>query len=89
MKKYGGVDLYIHAFLISALDGCKWSASGPGRFASREKDPVTHWIGGWVGPTAGLAKVEKRKILLLPGPYFDLSALQTVAAPTALPRLPN
>jgi hypothetical protein len=28
----------------------------------------SHWIGGWVGPTAGLNVVEKRKISLpLPG----------------------
>jgi hypothetical protein len=25
--------------------------------------PGTHWIGGWVGPEAGLVTVEKRKIL--------------------------
>jgi hypothetical protein len=27
----------------------------------------THWIGGWVGPRAGLDDVGKRKILPLPG----------------------
>jgi hypothetical protein len=25
--------------------------------------PVTHWIGGWVGPRAGLEDVERRKFL--------------------------
>jgi hypothetical protein len=30
-----------------------------------EIDPGTHWIGGWVGPRAGLNAVEK-KILALP-----------------------
>jgi hypothetical protein len=35
--------------LTSALDGGEWSASFPGRFTLRERDPVTHWIGGWVG----------------------------------------
>jgi hypothetical protein len=29
--------------------------------------PGTHWIGGWVGPRAGLDVVEKRKILALSG----------------------
>jgi hypothetical protein len=29
--------------------------------------PSTHWLGGWVGLTAGLDTVEKRKILSLPG----------------------
>jgi len=31
------------------------SASLPGRFTPRERAPDnTHWIGGWVGPRAGL-----------------------------------
>jgi len=28
----------------------KWSASRPDRFTSRGRVPVTHFIGGWVGP---------------------------------------
>jgi hypothetical protein len=51
------------SFLSSALDGGKWSASRPGRFTPRERAPGTHWIGAWVGPTAGLDFVEKRKML--------------------------
>jgi len=35
--------------LTSALDVGEWSASRPGRFIPREKVPLTHWIGGWVG----------------------------------------
>jgi hypothetical protein len=31
----------------------------------RDKAPGTHWIGGWVGPRAGLDTVVKRKILSL------------------------
>jgi hypothetical protein len=27
----------------------------------------THWVGGWVGPIAGLDVVEKSKTLTLPG----------------------
>jgi hypothetical protein len=30
----------------------------------RERAPGTHWIGGWVGPRAGLDKVVERKILI-------------------------
>jgi hypothetical protein len=30
---------------------------------SKERAPVTHWIGGWVGPRAGLDEVVKREIL--------------------------
>jgi hypothetical protein len=26
-------------------------------------DPGTHWIGGWMGPRAGLNAMEKRKII--------------------------
>jgi hypothetical protein len=61
MKAYGGVDVYIHIFLTSALVGGDWSASRPGRFTSGERGPGTHWIGGWVGPRAGLDDMEKWK----------------------------
>jgi hypothetical protein len=61
MKAYGGVDVYFHIFLTSALAGGEWSTSRPGRFT-----PGTHWIGGWVDPRAGLGDV-KRKFLTLPG----------------------
>jgi hypothetical protein len=67
MKVYGGMDVYIHIFSTSALAGGEWSASRPGRFTSRERAPVTHWIGGWVDPRAGLGDAEKRKFLILPG----------------------
>jgi hypothetical protein len=39
-----------------------WSATRPSRFTSG-----THWIGGWVGPWAGLGDVKKRNFLTLPG----------------------
>jgi hypothetical protein len=32
MKAYGGMDIQIHIFLISALVGGEWSASRPCRF---------------------------------------------------------
>jgi hypothetical protein len=48
--------------LTSALDGGEWSASRLGRFTPRERDPGTHWIGGWVGPRAVLDAVVKKKI---------------------------
>jgi hypothetical protein len=54
MKMYGGVDVQFHVFLTMALVGGEWSASRPGRFT-----PGTHWIGGWVGPRAGLDNVKK------------------------------
>jgi hypothetical protein len=48
--------------LTSALDGGEWSASLPGRFIPRERAPHTPWIGGWVGSSAFLDAVVKRKI---------------------------
>jgi hypothetical protein len=65
MKMYGGVDVYIHIFLTSALVGGEWSASRPCRVNPRERALGTHWIGGWVGPRTGLDNVEKRKFLSL------------------------
>jgi hypothetical protein len=32
----------------------------------RGKALSTHWIGGWVGPMAGLDDIENRKFLTLP-----------------------
>jgi len=51
----------IHSF-TSALDGGEWSASRSGRFTLRERAPGTHRIWGWVGPSAVLEAVVKRKI---------------------------
>jgi hypothetical protein len=67
MKAYGGVDVWIHIFLNSALTGGEWSASLPCRFTPGERGPGTHWIAGWVGSRAGLDDMEKKKFLTLPG----------------------
>jgi hypothetical protein len=61
MKVYLGVEVQLHAFLTSALDGGDWSASRPGRFAPTERAPGTHWIGGCVGPRAVLDAVQMNK----------------------------
>jgi hypothetical protein len=65
MKAHGGVDVYIYVFLNSALVGGEWSASRPDRFTPGERAPGTYWIGGTVGPRAGLDDEEKRKFLIL------------------------
>jgi hypothetical protein len=59
MKAYWGVEVKLHAFLTSVLDGGEWSASRPGRFAPTERAPGTHWRGGWVGPRAVLDAVVR------------------------------
>jgi hypothetical protein len=48
------------AFMTSTLDGGEWTTSLLYRFISGERAPSTYWIGGWVGPRAGLDDVEKR-----------------------------
>jgi hypothetical protein len=39
MQTYGGVEVYIHAFLTLTLGRCEWSASLPGHFAPLERFP--------------------------------------------------
>jgi hypothetical protein len=53
----------MYIFLTLTLAGCEWSASRPGRFIPGERATGTHWIGGWMDPTAGLDDVERRKFL--------------------------
>jgi hypothetical protein len=65
MKTYWRVEVQLHSFLTSALDGGECSASHPGRFIPRERDPGTHWIGGWVGLRAVLDAVVKRTIIFI------------------------
>jgi hypothetical protein len=79
MKAYGGVDVYIHIFLISTLVGGEWLASHLGSFTPREGVPGTHWIGDWVGPRAGLDDAEKRKFLI----YRDSNSEPYVVQPVA------
>jgi hypothetical protein len=52
--------------------------SAPDCFIPRKRPPGTHWIGGWVGSTAGLDAVVKRKI---PSPFlgFEPPIIQPVA----------
>jgi hypothetical protein len=78
MRAYGGVDVYIHIFLTSALAGGEWSASRPGRFNPGERALSANWIGGWVGPRAGLDDVEK-----ILDPYRDSNSDPEVVRPVA------
>jgi hypothetical protein len=62
MKTYGVVEVYLQAFLTSALDGGECSASCPGRFTPRERATGTHWIGGCVGPQSRSGHNGEEKI---------------------------
>jgi hypothetical protein len=44
-----------------ALNGGEWFAKCSGRFTPGERDPGTHWIGGWVGPRPGVDPWQKIK----------------------------
>jgi hypothetical protein len=46
MKAHVGVEVELHTFLISTLDGNEWLASCLGRNIPGERDPGTYCIGG-------------------------------------------
>jgi hypothetical protein len=79
------VDVWIHIFFTAALVGSEWSASPTGRLTLRKRAPGTHWIGGWVSPSAGLDDVEKRTFLTLP--ELELGPLGRPARSQSLYRL--
>jgi hypothetical protein len=64
-----------YSFLTSALDWGEWSASRPGRALPPGKEPPgTHWIGGCVGPRAGLDAGARIKIRPCRGSNLDRPA---------------
>jgi hypothetical protein len=73
MKKYGGMEVWLHTFITSAVDRGEWSDPPPAALS-----PGIHWIGGWVDHRSGPDSVEKKKSLYIPGkltvrkPYIDL-----------------
>jgi hypothetical protein len=52
-----------------ALEGCDWSASRPDRYTPGERATDTHWLGGWVGRTAGWMQWRREKFANY---YFNL-----------------
>jgi hypothetical protein len=58
-RRIGEVDVELHAFLNSTIDGGEWSVSRSGRFTPAERP---HGTGGSVGPRNSLDEVVKRKI---------------------------
>jgi hypothetical protein len=71
--------------MTSALVRGEWSALRPDRFTPGDITPATLWMGGWVGPRAGVDDVEKRKFLTVPG--LELRTLGHPACNQSLYRL--
>jgi hypothetical protein len=91
MKMYWGVEVELHTFLNSGLDGGEWSASLLGRFnPPGERTTGAHWIGGCVGPRTSLDAVGEKKILIpCPESNPGRPARSLLAIPTELSRLSN
>jgi hypothetical protein len=63
-RHMGGEEVLLRQKLIL---GTRWgwvvSVTPRPRFTPGERTPGTHWIGGWVGPRAGLDAGTRRKVL--------------------------
>jgi hypothetical protein len=59
--RHGGEEYSSYLFLTSALDGVSCQRHAPAEFYPRERNPGTHWIGGWVDLRAGLDAEAKEK----------------------------
>jgi hypothetical protein len=71
MKVYGGVKIYVHSFLTSALDQGVWSTSHPDGITPWRKCPLNPLNRRLGGPRAGVGTLEKRNISSLLGiPQF-------------------
>jgi hypothetical protein len=78
------VEVQLHVFVTSALDGCELSALRLGHFTPGDRTPCDHWIRGLVGPSAGLNAMEKSllplrgiKLRLLGGTARNLITMPT------------
>jgi hypothetical protein len=63
MNAYGGVDVYIHIFLTSALVGGEWSVSRSGRFIFWEKLPRYPLDRSLGGPQSRSGRLGEKKVL--------------------------
>jgi hypothetical protein len=70
LRRIGGMEVQLHTFLTSVLNGVQWSASYPRHFTPRERAPSTQWIGDCVSPRASMDMVVTRTIS---SPYWDLN----------------
>ena len=85
----GGVEVKLHSFLTSVIDGGEWQSSRAGRFTSG-KEPRYPLKRGWVGIKPFWTVLEETKSLALAGFRTpDLSAPNLVTILTELTRLQN
>lgn len=78
-QTHGGVEEQFHSFLISVLDGCKWSASFPYLIQPMERIPGTPCREGWVSTGASLDTLEKQSFSCSSQKENDTSDVQPVA----------
>jgi hypothetical protein len=57
MKDLWRSEHVFHVFFTSALMGGDGQLHLPCSFTPGERDPSTHWIGGWVDPRASLDEI--------------------------------
>jgi len=75
------VDLYLHVFLTSVIDGGEWSASRLSRLTPEDSVLKTNWIGSRVGVRVSVVANRKNSF---PAPGRPASSLATI-----LPQLPG
>lgn len=61
VKMCDSVEVQLHSFLSSALDRSEWLASCFVCFTPLESAAGSHWRRDWMGPTASLDMITKRK----------------------------
>ena len=72
------VEVLFHLFLTSTLEGNKWSASRPGRYAPRNRLSVNHWRQESGSQTRSGRFEERRSLLILLGIEPKMHRLSTL-----------
>ena len=68
MRDYWEGQTWLHIFLTTVLDKCKWAASHPGRFNPRGNGPVLILTGWWMNPRSKRDTLEKKDMYSHPPP---------------------